>query len=236
MLIKRISIILVVQLLAFMLPAQERIFIFSDSLEQIESREISQESLDIYTSKKAYNYAEKSNRKGSFQMAWSRFISKLLSTIERRFSLKFLWYALMIAAVVAIVWFLLKTPSSSFIASNNTSIGAYVKELDIREDERTLFQKLQESEETQSFKQAIRYAYLINLKALDESDKIHWKEYKLSNDYLAELQDMELKKDFRQMTKFFNYAWYGNRKINASKYQSIKQTFERLNERIKKTK
>lgn len=215
--------------------AQERFFYIEDEVNrEIEYREFSDESLDIYRNDEDFNYSENGKSESRISKIWKNFWRKLMNSLDKGFNSKIVMYVLAGVAVVALIWFLLSTQSSTFIAKKNHVKNRYVEELDIRVDENILRQKLEEAEASQSYKKAIRYAYLLNLKALNEKDKIIWKEYKLSSDYLSELKDKSLKADFKSMTKYFNYAWYGKRNISTDNYLKVKDTFKNLITKIDK--
>jgi hypothetical protein len=99
------------------------------------------------------------------------------------------------------------------------------------------FEKLIEEAIAKSdYRAGVRLVFLYALKMLSDKNHIHWNQGKTNHDYLDELKLAELKSGFSDLNYYFEYAWYGNFKINAeimaaakpSRYKLIKASPCRL--------
>lgn len=70
-----------------------------------------------------------------------------------------------------------------------------------------------------NYNSAFRYQFLAILKSLTDSNKIKWTQEKTNIDYLYELKDTEIKKQFERAVYIFNHVWYGDFKINQQDYK-----------------
>ena len=85
----------------------------------------------------------------------------------------------------------------------------------------------------QNYRLAIRYYYIQTLKFLTEKNIISWESEKTNLDYIKEIDDGILNSDFKNVTKIYNYIWYGEFSIDELKFEKLKNTFETLNKSIK---
>lgn len=74
----------------------------------------------------------------------------------------------------------------------------------------------------------IRYHYLHLLKVLDEKAHISWHKDKTNRDYLTEIKEPEIRKQFRQQTFVFDYVWYGNFKLSDEQFAWVNSGFQQL--------
>lgn len=82
-----------------------------------------------------------------------------------------------------------------------------------------------EALEKKDFKTAIRILYLMILKDLSLQGKIEWKREKTNSQYVREMRGKEGFREFRDLTRSFEYVWYGEAPISASDYQKLLPTF-----------
>ncbi len=73
---------------------------------------------------------------------------------------------------------------------------------------------------------SIRLYYLWFLKSLKDKDVIEWLPDKTNSDYLYEIKNPALKKQFSHLSYLYEYIWYGEFSINDSEYQEAKKTFD----------
>lgn len=76
-----------------------------------------------------------------------------------------------------------------------------------------------------NYRLAIRLLYLKSLKQLNDAGLINWQLNKTNSAYIAELQNAERRQEFSQLTRQFEYAWYGEFAIDAQVYQNINTLF-----------
>ena len=78
---------------------------------------------------------------------------------------------------------------------------------------------LQEAIRKTDYRLAIRYSYLILIRDLDAAGIVKRKRDKTDNEYLFELFNHPLHDPFRDLTRFFQQVWYGNRPAGVEEYK-----------------
>lgn len=93
-------------------------------------------------------------------------------------------------------------------------------------------EQIVDAEKDANFPLAIRYQFVRSLALLNENDIIHFLPEKTNVEYYLEMENNELKSSFRSLSRVYEYVWYGNEKISASQYDSVKQQFANFNKNI----
>ena len=136
------------------------------------------------------------------------------------FDLENIIYTLLIGGAVAfLAWLLVSNDFKSILKKKDVAFQQKPGDLDITVEKDVLLSRLEEAIKDKDYRTAVRYQYLIVLKHLNENDVSHWKDFKLSTDYIKEIKDKSVKKEFASLTKYFNYSWYGNYKVNDSFFE-----------------
>lgn len=80
-----------------------------------------------------------------------------------------------------------------------------------------------------NYRLAVRYAYLLIIKKLTEADLIDYRFEKTNTDYIKELENEDVKEGFGQITRLYDFIWYGNFDIVEEDYKKAQSTFDKLN-------
>jgi len=80
-----------------------------------------------------------------------------------------------------------------------------------------------------NYRLAIRYYYLLTLKELSNANKINWQPQKTNADYISELTSSTLRQQFKNITRIYDYVWYGEFNIDELEFQHIKTSFDNIN-------
>lgn len=94
-------------------------------------------------------------------------------------------------------------------------------------------QELQRLVAEGKFRLAVRLLYLRALKKLNDAELIEWQPEKTNYHYLTELREPALKNDFGKLTLQFDYIWYGDFPIDATRFEPINQSFSQFNNQIR---
>src|SRR5690606_29549709 len=68
------------------------------------------------------------------------------------------------------------------------------------------------------YRLAIRYYYLWLLKTLANREIIAWHSDKTNSDYLYEIKDNTLRKEFEYLSYVYDYSWYGEFTVDDAGY------------------
>lgn len=74
-----------------------------------------------------------------------------------------------------------------------------------------------------NYKLAIRMQFIKILQILTQKDIIEWKNEKTNRDYIREITDGSLKRDFRTNSNYYEKAWYGDEEVNFGAFRVIDQ-------------
>jgi hypothetical protein len=88
------------------------------------------------------------------------------------------------------------------------------------------FQKLTaETKLTGNYKLAVRYYFLWLLKKMADREIIDWHWDKTNSDYLYEIKNSDLKKDFEYLTYVYDYSWYGDFPLDEKAFAKAEKAF-----------
>ena len=94
---------------------------------------------------------------------------------------------------------------------------------------------LREAIEKREFRHAVRIYYLIVIKELSLKSWIDWKKDKTNNQYLFEMSQRPNFSLFRDITRLFEYTWYGEMTINEEYFRILDPKFRGFLEELKNT-
>jgi len=93
-------------------------------------------------------------------------------------------------------------------------------------------QLIAEALQNQDFRKAVRLLYLQNLKLLSDKSLINWQPNKTNRDYQYELHETGFYTLFAQITRVFNYVWYGNFTLDAQHFATVNQLFSNFSNQL----
>jgi Domain of unknown function (DUF4129) len=93
-------------------------------------------------------------------------------------------------------------------------------------------QSIVEAIEQKNYRLAVRLYYLKTLKELSDSGLIHWQINKTNQSYVYELEASNLDKAFEQVTRQFEYTWYGDFPIDEQHFFQIRGEFLKFSNQI----
>jgi hypothetical protein len=91
---------------------------------------------------------------------------------------------------------------------------------------------MQKAEQDKDLRLAIRYAYMWLLQLLQEHELIRYRIDKTNYDYYAELQETAYKQSFRQLSRQYEYAWYGQYPIEDAAFAAYIHQFNQLKQQL----
>ena len=105
-------------------------------------------------------------------------------------------------------------------------------DLDDKPMESDLEKYLREALERNDYKTAVRIYYLLLLKSLYDKHLISWKKNKTNHEYLLEIVTHPEFQRLNNTTNLYEFVWYGDSNIEATEFNSIKNSFTTLIEKI----
>ncbi|MBT8244878.1 MAG: DUF4129 domain-containing protein [Winogradskyella sp.] len=209
----------------------------------LEKKTISENDLESYKNDDDFDYTEVKKAEGAFDK-FVRWLRNLLRKFWEAifgvgtaggflyFVFRILPYILLGVLIYLLVRFFLKVNSNS-ITTKSQAKGKvfYSKEEQIIKNE-DIDALIEQAINQKKHRLAIRYYYLLALKKLTEANKIKWEAQKTNEDYIEELNQSHLKVDFENITRIYDYVWYGEFTVDAFKFENLKLPFISLNKTI----
>ncbi len=85
------------------------------------------------------------------------------------------------------------------------------------------------------YRLAVRFFYLKMLRQLSENQLIVFQTDKTNRDYLNEIESPELRDEFRDITRLFEYIWYGEFPIDEPLFHLASEKIQRFQNQIEPT-
>ncbi|AWM33183.1 hypothetical protein DDQ68_10575 [Hymenobacter nivis] len=177
-------------------------------------------------SQRDFDYAEAVPHLSAWDLFWARLWQRVQNWLQQRSYTHFwrwVFYALFVAAGVFVVLKLLQVdltgvfgrgPRRPPLAYDAAAENIHAVDFPAR---------LAEAEATGNFRLAVRLGYLQLLKQLADGGFIDWQPNKTNHAYLAELPAQgPLRADFREITRQFEYVWYGELGLTAGQYAHVR--------------
>ena len=87
---------------------------------------------------------------------------------------------------------------------------------------------IQEAIQQKNYRKAIRLYYLKSLKFLSDKDIIQWQKDKTNSDYRMEVAQSVYATDFNEITRLFDFVWYGEFPIDKTLFERTEDKFQQF--------
>jgi hypothetical protein len=134
----------------------------------------------------------------------------------------FLW-ALAIAGIIIVIWLLTRAEFTSFLRGNtkNTAFNFSDVEEDISSIDFNT--RIKKAVDDTDYRLAIRWHYLKQLNILNETKIIHYEPFKTNIDYGFELAKSPYQHAFTDISRIYDYVWYGKYDITNVDYEKLEK-------------
>jgi hypothetical protein len=149
--------------------------------------------------------------------------SKTYSTV-----LDYLYYGLMIAALLLIIRGLIKADRRGILFGKVKTNELKIVESEEDIDKINFDELISLAIDSKQYKLAVRYLFLKSLKLLSEKGMIELRNNKTNHQYLSEIKNNQIAEVFRTTTSRFEWIWYGDFPVNEEIVKSSQNDFEKL--------
>jgi len=202
----------------------------ADQTSRVPFRAPAAERLREFRAQREFQYVAVKSEKSTWDLLWLRFWRWLGELLETR-SGKIFWdygiYAALIAALVFVVLKLMQVDITRAFGreARRAPLSYDAQPEDIHALDFDVL--LREAESTGNYRLAVRLGYLEVLKQLADRGLIRWQPDKTNHDYLYELPEGPLPAAFRELTRQFDYVWYGEHNdLTPTHYAQARATRE----------
>ncbi len=171
---------------------------------------------------------------------WERFllwlailISEIFNTAENTSWGRLMLYVLGLGALVLIVMLILKVDAFKVFYSGEGASTMKYNVLDENIHEIDFDREIQGAVQSGDYRRGIRLIFLYALKILSDKQHISWEQGKTNHDYVLEIKEGQVRQWLRQLSYYFDYAWYGNFKVNRDLFDKVNGIFTGWKENVK---
>ncbi|GAB3897355.1 DUF4129 domain-containing protein [Spirosoma agri] len=168
-------------------------------------------------------------------------VARILNWLYRRFvdflnsaAYKNVWqYAILAGVAAAVIYLLMKAEVLGELFSKRAQPGGLDYENLVENIHEIDFDTVIDEAISQgNFRLAVRLSYLQTLKRLTDSGLIVYKPDKTNRQYVYELANTTIRADFEELTRQFEFIWYGNFPVNEASFQAVRQQFTVVNQAV----
>ncbi|MCF6167866.1 DUF4129 domain-containing protein [Lutibacter sp.] len=216
----------------------DSLIVKNDRGSSIVKKKFDSKNLEKYKTDKDFNYEEENANKEP------TFIERVFNWLGRQF-LRFLeWifgvkyakglFASILSAlpyvILGVVLFLLlkfflkvNLKSSSITSKNNPVVSITEEEELIKSKD--ISKLIEQAIQQKNYRLAVRYYYLNILKQLENKELIIWEQQKTNEDYTKEIAQKNIQHVFANLTRLYDFVWYGNFVINEVEFARVELDF-----------
>ncbi len=198
-----------------------------DENSAIDYRKPPYEIIDSYKKDPAYFYDGDREGMGLLQRILLKIVQWLVSGLSGQSWLLYVLGGFAIIIVFLLVLRLLNIPFSGiFSFSGSSSVSGLEMVHPAEGMTRVEMEKLYKLYRGNgAYREAVRVLYLMYLKNLHQEGVIRLKINKTNKDYLHEIKDETIFKDFRKLSRLYDYVWFGQFNIVDQEFFQIEKEF-----------
>lgn len=233
------SLLIFVYLICNLSFAQQDTLVVQYDDTKLEPHKITEDDLSDYKKNDDFNYVE-AVEDDSITKKIKRWLVNILTRIfEAIFGigsatgiLKFIFnvlpYIILGVLIFLLIKFFLKVNSRQLVLGEQKKGSVSLSNDEHIINNEDISALIENAIKDQNYRLAIRYLYLLALKNLSENGTIQWELQKTNDDYVNEINNEALKQNFINITRIYDYVWYGGFSVDGLKFNHLKRSFETL--------
>jgi hypothetical protein len=171
---------------------------------------------DIFKYRDQVEYSTKPPKENALIKALAAFIRLLTTTLGQ-----IIVWSLLAAIVLYAVYRIVISDRSSLFGRRARTMQEQEETGNTEDITETNWESLlQKAVRENDLRMAVRNSYMLLLQILQQRELIQYRNDKTNYEYLSELTDTPYKSSFRQLSRQYEYTWYGNFPISAETYDS----------------
>jgi hypothetical protein len=200
--------------------------IAKESSDEIVFRSVPDSTVERMKREKAFAYAndpaywikqKKVYRKGFWDYVFDFFTSS---------EVRFIFYTLLVGLAIFVLYRIIVVNELLVFKGSKNSRGLSEEAGTAEADRNTVDAKIQEAIDQKNFQMAVRYLFLKTLYILNDKDWIQFHPEATNNQYLNQMSGHKQNKDFRFLTRVYEYIWYGKFQITEEQFSLVHNSFK----------
>lgn len=156
-------------------------------------------------------------------------LDRMLSALSNSTALKVMLYSMLIASIIYILYQVMVV-NNFFIFSRGRRNKIAGNASDNESINENLDEKIKQAIDNRNYRHAIRFMYLNTLKVLSDNNLITLHAKSTNQDYIRQMYKHNNLGQFRQLTRIYEYVWYGEFDPTETQFGIIKTNFNRFNQ------
>lgn len=217
--------------------------IIYDKTPDLEPVEFDAARIEDFKNSKEFDYlevAEKDNWWTRFKKwlnaKYTQFLNWLFGDYQPdsllAFIIKFIPFILLVLLLGLIAWLFSRLNPGGHMLREPDSGEVFLTEEEELVRNENLKSLMEEAVRNGQFRLAVRYYYLNELRRLDRLKLIEYEYQKTNRDYTAEIKDENIRKIFSEITKLYEFIWYGSFQVSESDYRLAEKGFVRMEKNL----
>ena len=154
---------------------------------------------------------------------------RFMNAITQSTILKLILYSILIAGILYALYQVMVV-NNFFIFSGRRKKKNAGEESDDELNSENIDDRINEAVRNKYYRQAIRYMYLKTLKLLSDDNIITLHAKSTNQDYIRQMYKHDSLPQFRQLTRIYEYVWYGEFDPTERQFEIISTNFNRFNQ------
>jgi hypothetical protein len=213
--------------------------------EPIVERKIAPDKQQEYNEDETWKYerdkTEAKSEPNVFDRMWESFLERMAESFmggshERSFNpWTILWILLFVAIIVLVILKLTNTGVSTLFSGRTRTpetTDATLEDVDIHAIDYE--KQIKEALAKGDYRLGVRLWFLRTLKTFSDKQLINWKIDKTNSDYFYELSGTTYQGEFGEVSKVYDYIWYGEFPVDENSYAKAEDKFITLYKKVEK--
>lgn len=199
----------------------------------VKLRKIPSEELRKLYDDEEYQYIETTTT--APQTAFQRFkawlwgkITGLFDKKSGKLTIRIIKYIIVAVAIFFVAFLMLKNNARSLFYKKGASVSSDFIESTEDIEEIDFDKRIADEVSRKDFRKAVRLYFLKVIKELNQHRLINWKLDKTNTDYLKELRSGVYYQQFAELSRIYEYIWYGDFKLDETNFLSVIQKFNQF--------
>ncbi|HRP58562.1 hypothetical protein [Agriterribacter sp.] len=169
------------------------------------------------------------NKKIESNSFWEKFWEAVFTMLRSPLFRQIMWMLMITLFAAAVIWFLVQNKMNIFGSGKKVILPVHAE----KDDADNIFtanlrEAAVKAAEKGDYRLAIRFSYLQLLKTFSENRLISYGTDTTNSQYLDQLYSQPCYKDFFNVTRSYEYAWYGEMPVTRQQYETVLNDFSSL--------
>lgn len=221
----------------------EAIAVAQTAETELTPLDFSEETIQGFKEDPNFNYSEVTAEdnwwtkfKRYIRLQWQRFLNWLFGEYEAplllAIFLDILPYLLLGILLTLILYLFTKINPGNYIFGTPAEAELHFDEEEKIIRNRDIGKLIEKAVLKENYRLAVRYHFLYVLQQLSRKELVVYDNAKTDEDYINEINDPNLKSQFRRVNRIYDFVWYGNFETTAQDYQKIKSEYQKAEQLI----